>query len=118
GYLSRIDRRPDVGSALRAAEAAADAVHVARADRFPQLGLTGNYYRYRPLARENIEWDAALTVGLPLWSFGARAASVDAARAFKASQDLALRAARRAAELDVKNAFRDQASSLRQLEIQ
>jgi outer membrane protein TolC len=119
-YLARRESRPDVASARKAAESAADRVHVARADRVPQLSLLADWYAggYRPASRSALRWDGQLIASLPLFSFGAISAEVDAAKAFSTSEELFLHSTRRSAELDIKNAFRDDVSARTQLEVQ
>lgn len=116
-YLARVESRPDVAAARDAFEVAGGGVKLARADRFPQIGLQANYYGYRPEARSNNKWDAAASVSLPIFSFGAINASVDSAEAARERQGFVLRGTRRAADLEVRNAHRDYATAIRQLEI-
>lgn len=118
GYLSRLETRPDVAAARDAVKVAGGSVDVARADFFPDVSLQANYYGYRPKTRSDNKWDAAASVSLPIFSFGAARASVAAAKAAYSRQEFALRAAVRAADLDVRNAHRDFASAVHQLEIQ
>lgn len=118
GYLSRLETRPDVAAARDAVKVAGGGVDIARADFLPEVGLQANYYAYRPAARSDNKWDASASVSLPVFSFGATRAAVDSARAAYRRQEYILRAAVRAAELDVRNAHRDFASAVRQLDIQ
>lgn len=116
-YLARVESRPDVGAARLAAESAREAVKEAQGGRLPELSFALNRYTNRPVRRERVRWDAGFTLSLPLFSFGAGRASVERARASEAVGELDLRAARRQAELEVKNAYRDLASARRQLEV-
>ncbi len=117
-YLARIPSRPDVQAAAEAVEAARGRLKLAKADRFPQLELLANLYTHRPASSDDVKWDASAAVGVPLWSWGARAADQRAAEAGVEREDLALRAARRLADLDVRNAWRDLASARVDLEFQ
>jgi outer membrane protein TolC len=117
GYLSRLESRPDVAAARDAVRAAGGSLDVARAGYFPEFSGSFDYYVYRPAARSGNKWDAAASVSLPLFSFGATKASVEAARAGYSRQEYALRAVVRAAELELRNAHRDHASAVRQLDI-
>lgn len=118
GYLSRLETRPDVAAARDAVKVAGGSVDIARSDFFPEVAAQFNYYGYRPAARSNNKWDAAASVSLPIFSFGAIRSSVASAKAAYSRQEFVLRAAVRAAELDVRNAHRDYASAIRQLDIQ
>ena len=106
-YTARAASRPDVEAARDAVRTAEAAVGVARADYLPEFTATGNWYGYRPAFRSNVHWDAAASVSLPLFSFGATRASVAAASAARRSFDYSLRATLRAADLDARNAHRD-----------
>lgn len=122
-YLSRVEERPDVAAAREAVNAAEGSESVTRAARLPQVTATADYFGYRsinsrnPVLRERDRWNAGFTASMPIWSWGARAALTDAADAFSSLQAVLLRAARRAADLDVRNAHRDHAYAERQLAI-
>ena len=81
-------------------------VKAAQGERLPELALQANRYTNRPARRERVKWDAGLTLSLPLFSWGAGRAAVDAARAAAEAGELDLRALRRQAELEVRNAYR------------
>lgn len=118
GYLNRVEQRPDVAAARDALKAAESAVDYAAGGYYPEFGVQGNYYAYRPASRSGSKWDASATVSLPLFAFGANRATTAAAKAAYERESLSLRAVRRAADLDARNAHRDFTSALRQLEIQ
>jgi outer membrane protein len=118
GYLERVETRPDVAAAIAAAKAAGLLVDTARAGYFPEFGAQADLYGYRPAFRSSSHWDAAASVSLPLFSFGTTRAAVAAGKAGYERQELVLRATRRSADLDVRNAHRDFSSAARQLEIQ
>ena len=118
GYLDRLEDRPDVAAARDALKTAASAADFAVGGYFPELGLQANFYAYRPAARSGSKWDASAALSLPLFAFGANRATTAAARAAYERESLVLRAVRRAADLDARNAHRDFSSALRQLEIQ
>jgi outer membrane protein TolC len=115
--LSRVESRPDVRTARAAADAARGAVDLARGEYLPQIALGFNAYTYRPDAYKNINWDASVGVGVPLWAWGARRNAVRAAQASLAINEQELKAALRQADLDVRNAYRDLTTALRQLEL-
>ncbi|TBR17593.1 TolC family protein [bacterium] len=116
-YLARVEDRPDVGAARLSAESAGQSVKAAQGDRLPELALGLNRYTNRPVVRERVKWDAGLTLSFPLFSWGAGRAAVEQARTSAETGTLDLSAARRQAELEVRNAYRDLASARRQLEV-
>jgi outer membrane protein TolC len=122
-YLSRVEERPDVAAAVEAVRAAEGTRDTARAARLPQVSATADYFGYRsinsrnPVLRERDRWNLGFTASMPIWSWGARAALTEAAEAVAGLQAVLLRATRRAADLDVRNAHRDHAYAERQLAI-
>ncbi|MBI5202874.1 MAG: TolC family protein [Elusimicrobia bacterium] len=118
-YLSRLESRPDVRAAARQRELAEADRESARALHFPQFSMAADHYFGRSVPNvDHNRWDASFNVALPLWSWGARSAAVNSASAGYAAAELALQGTRRAAELEVKNAWRDYASAKRQLALQ
>jgi len=117
-YLARVESRPDVEAARWSADFAQAGVRVARGDRFPQLSYLADSYQSRPGSKMDSRWDAQLTLSLPLFSWGALKAEEGQARAAAAAADLALQQARRSAELDIRNSYRNYVSSRRQLDIE
>lgn len=117
-YLSRVEERPDVAAARETVASAEGDTGVARAARLPQLTLSGDWYGYRtPSPRDRDRWGASLVASMPLFSWGTRAGAVDAARAFQGLQEVVLRATRRLADLDVRDAHRDHLVAERQLDL-
>jgi len=79
-------QRPDLLSAEREVAAASAEAGSADAQRYPRLGLTGSigasHYRTGGRSDDFTTWSIGpLTLSLPLFDAGARAANVDAARA-------------------------------------
>jgi NodT family efflux transporter outer membrane factor (OMF) lipoprotein len=79
-------QRPDLAAAARAVEAASADASAAQAQRLPRVGLSGSVSRARvDFAGSSVEgnlWSIGpLTVSLPIFDAGLRAANVDAARA-------------------------------------
>jgi multidrug efflux system outer membrane protein len=79
-------QRPDLAAAARAVEAASADAAAAQAQRLPRVGLSGSVSRARvDFAGSSVEgnlWSIGpLTVSLPIFDAGLRAANVDAARA-------------------------------------
>ena len=116
-YLARVETRPDLRAAAEGVREADQLVRSEQAGRLPRVGAQANLYSHRPASLKDNRWDASLTLGLPLWSWGEVTASVDAARARAGRQELELQSLRRLAQLEVRNAYRDLASARRQLEL-
>lgn len=116
-YLARIDNRPDVEASRRAVDAARASVHLARADRLPQVGYALDYFVSRPRVDRDSDWRASVTAAFPIFSFGARAANEAASKAASAAQELTLSQTRRNAELEVRDSWRNLSVAKRQLEL-
>lgn len=116
-YLERIDTRPDVRAAAENRESARALLDAARADRLPQLDATANYYTDRPTSNAGNDWDVALTVDVPVFDWAKRKGAVDEAASGLKQRDEELRAARRLAELEIRNAYRDYTSARKQMDI-
>jgi outer membrane protein TolC len=117
-YLARVGRRPDVRALAESVETSASFVRIARAEYLPRLDLGANAYLYRPAAQRNSDWDAFVTLGVPLWTWGARRGSVDAATAVLEQNRAVLHEAERQAALEIRNAYRDYAAARAQLGFQ
>lgn len=103
-------QRPDLASAARAVEAAAADVGAAQAQRLPRIGLTGTVTRTRVdfdgSRLEGTLWSLGpLSVSLPIFDAGLRAANVDAARARYDEAVAAYRARLRGAVREVESAL-------------
>ena len=116
-FLARIGARPDVRAASENRESAGALLDAARADRLPQLDATANYYTDRPTSNAGNDWDVALTVDVPVFDWKKRQGAVDEAAAVLKQREQELRAARRLAELEIRNAWRDYVSARKQLDL-
>lgn len=105
GFLRGAAERPDIAARQKDVETAATLVDFQRKQRWPALAADGNYYVKRPAAYAGINWDAALTLRIPLYTGGQAGAQIDQAAAAKRSAELALRLARRQAETEVRQAY-------------
>ena len=114
-YLAGIDTRPDIRAARENVESVRALVDAARADRLPQLDATANYYTDRP--KNPADWDVSLGVKFPIWDGGSRKAAVDAAESVLRQKEAELKATRRSADLEIRNAYHDYASARKQMVI-
>ena len=107
-----LNQRPDIFAAARDVEAAGAEVSQAKAARLPRVTLGGSYGRMRietsAYELEGPSWSVGpLTVSLPLFDGGARAANVDAARARYDESTVTYRAKVRGAVREVEQALLD-----------
>jgi outer membrane protein TolC len=117
-YMGRIETRPDIRAIAENVKVAKRSTDLARANFLPDLTMTANSYTDRPAASDTIDWDVNLAVELPLWDWGARRGELNAAKAVAKQFEYTLAAARRQAELEVRNAYRDYLSAKTQLDFQ
>ncbi|HAM36464.1 MAG TPA: hypothetical protein DEB40_13100 [Elusimicrobia bacterium] len=104
-YLRLAQTRFDVEAARMTLEAARLGADAERHLRWPSLNVGANYYFKRPAPYRNVDWDAGLTLSLPLFSGGAIGAAVDQAQARGAAAEYALALAARRAATEVNEAF-------------
>lgn len=110
--LARARRRPDVEARRADLEAAELSVKVVSRRRWPSIALDANYYFQRPPGfTSDVKWDAAIAGSLPLFTGGEVASQVRQRQAQLRSKRLALSEMERTAELEVRSAHRDLASS-------
>ncbi len=112
-YLARAGSRPDVEAARRDLNYAGLYESMQSRQRWPTIGLDGNYYLKRPdNVYKHVRWDVTLSGTLPIYYGGEISAQVRQAEAQKRSKALALSLARRQAALDVRSAYSDLSSDL------
>lgn len=115
GFLSRAALRPDVEARRLQVEAAGLIARSAARERWPVVGLDGNYFLKRTGFQEDIRWDATLTAELPLYwggGIGAREAQSETRRR---AAEHSLTLASRRAEVEVRSAWRDLDAALRRV---
>lgn len=116
-YVEHASSRPDVQAQKMAVDVANAVVRVERSSHFPSLDLGANYYLDRTGYRQDVQWDAMLSLEVPIWSWGATQKGVNVAKAQLRQQQLLEREARRRAQLEVQNAYRDVISAHQQADI-
>lgn len=105
------ERRPELKSLDLRVKAGQAGVTVARAGRYPQVLLTGNYYDLRPNprvlpARDKFysTWDVGVTLSMDLWDWGAVAGRTRQAKARLAQAEDALGLIRDGVAVEVRQA--------------
>lgn len=116
-YIARVGNRPDVQAQEKSIDVATAAVRLERSKHFPSLDAGANYYLDRRGFREDVEWDAVISLEVPIWSWGATQKGVNAAKTVVNQQRLLARQTRRRAEMDIQNAYRDVISAREQRRI-
>lgn len=111
---ARTERR-DLRALERRAEAARQAVGVARAGYLPAVDLEGRYYTHREGFSEDVRWDVVLSFEVPLFEGGVTQARLREARSNVRSEELERERLRRAIDLDVRRAWIDLSSLVEEL---
>jgi len=106
-YIKQAESRPDIQARRAALETAQGALKIARSKDFTSLDIGVNYYTHREGSREPIDWDASLTLQIPLYSWGANHYAIAGEKSLVHQRAQDLQAVRRQAELEVRNAYKD-----------
>jgi outer membrane protein len=104
-YLKQMDNRPDIKVAVASVEAADEAVSVASGAHLPSIDLVGNYYFKRADSLQSVNWDAQVTLTLPIFSGGIIQSQVRETSSRKTEAELGLRLARRRAEAEIRSLY-------------
>ena len=102
------DRREDISSLMERRAAAEAGIRQARSGFLPQVFLEGNYLRQKETSIAHSElWSLTLQAEWSLFEWGRTNSSVRKAVARHSSADLALEELKRAAILEIEEAYRD-----------
>jgi outer membrane protein len=105
-YLARVEERPDIQSAMKRKSASEEEVRFYKGSFWPTVDATGNYYLKRPVVfLEDIKWDAAVNVSIPIFDGGTRNAQVREAAAKQSTSDLELAKLRRQAREEIQSFY-------------
>ena len=104
-YLAKSASRPDLRASEAAWHVAEQAVRVAKGDLFPKASVDGNYYVDRVGAAEDVKWDVALMVHVPLFQGGQAVGAVKEAASKARQAHLRYLEARRNVALDIRDAY-------------
>ena len=104
-YLSAVASRPDVQAAEEAARVAGSEVRIAKAEFWPNVDVESNYYTERSGASANVDWDVLLKVDVPLFQGGQAVGGVRETKARERTAELKRERTRRAAALDIRDAY-------------
>lgn len=101
--LFRVDERPDVRAELKKLQAAEENISVARGAHLPSVDLSGNSYFIRSGSLKDVNWDATLSVSLPIYAGGAIASRAREAASQSRQAALGFSRARRLAEQEIRS---------------
>jgi outer membrane protein len=115
-FLARaLAERRDLRALERRAEAARQAVGVARAGYFPVVNLAGRSYTHREGFSEDVDWDVVLSFEIPIFEGGVTQARLREARSAVRSAELERDRLRRAIDLEIRRAWVELSSLLQEL---
>lgn len=103
-YLTKVSSRPDVRAAEDAATVASKEVAIVKAKLWPTVSADANYYTKRAGVAENVDWDATLTVDVPIFEGGQNLGAVKEASARAREAKLQSAQQRRRATLEIRDA--------------
>jgi len=106
-YASQAVSRPDVLAVEQAWSVARKQVGVEQADLWPNVDLEANYYTERAGVAAQVDWDALLTVDVPIFQGGEAVGGVREALSKARQAKLRSGEAKREAVLDAQNAYAD-----------
>lgn len=104
-YLSKIENRPDVQTAIANVKAYDEGVPISWGQHLPSLDVIGDYYVTRPGALSEVNWDVQLSISLPIFQGGVIQSQVRQARSVARQYGLQLSQTRRLAEQEVRQFY-------------
>jgi outer membrane protein len=116
-FLSRLESRPDVLTAQKQIDATRANITIAKSGHWPTLDFYGNYYlnRQQGSTVNNVDWDAEVALTLPIFTGGITVSKVSEAESQVRQSELALRRIVRAAQQDIRDAYKTLQSDLAQV---
>lgn len=115
GYLAKAPARPDVQAAEQSVELSRQQLKVSHGSYFPTVDAEGNYYVERTGALEEVDWDVALNVDVPIFQGGEARGLDKEAQSLLRQAELRLRQVRRAAIQEIRDAHTEYEGALARL---
>ncbi|MFA5059557.1 MAG: TolC family protein [Candidatus Omnitrophota bacterium] len=112
-YESYTENRPDVLAEHEAFIQAKKNITIERSKYWPTVEAKGNQYTKRVGSSKDIDWDATLSVDVPLFEGGETAGAVREARSQAKQEQLKFEQVKRSALLDIQNSYSQLQSSIR-----
>lgn len=104
-FLSKLSLRPDVHAAEEGVAIAEKQKTIAYGNFWPTVEVEGNYYVERAGASEGVDWDATLSVDVPLFEGGENWGVMKEAKARLRAAELLLTRTKRSAALDIEDTY-------------
>lgn len=104
-YLTAIDQRPEVRQAISNLQAYEEGLPIARGGHLPSIDADANYYVERSGSLSGVNWDAQISVTIPIFQGGVVQSQIRQAVAVIKQYELLLSQARRNAEQEIRTFF-------------
>ena len=104
-YLAKAASRPDLRASEETWHVAEKTVRVAHGGLFPTVSVDANYYVDRAGAAEDVKWDAALLVHVPIFQGGQGTGAIKEASAKAREAKLRYTQQQRSVALDIHEAY-------------
>ncbi len=104
-YMAKAAVRPDVKATEAAWRVAKDAVWIAQAQLWPTVNADADYYTKRVGSAADVDWDATLTVDVPLFQGGQAVGKIRETRAQAREAKLQFEKTQREAALDIQEVY-------------
>jgi outer membrane protein len=114
-YQLELNSRPDIIAAKKNLQAFKSNVSVAKGASLPTVDLLGNYYVERPDRHENGDWDAELSVTLPIFSAASISSDIHTAESEKRQSEIQLSLVQRMALEEIRSLYHNLKSNIAQL---
>ncbi|MDX2227883.1 MAG: TolC family protein [Verrucomicrobiae bacterium] len=114
-YLGQVAERPDILAAIEAERAARAQLSAAKADHWPTIKLEANYELLEYPKRGDREWNAFVTIDVPIFEWGRIEAKVNENKALFIKSQLDLSELKRTATREVRTTFAQFNSSVAEL---
>jgi len=113
GYLAKVDLRPDLQAAQENLTISKKLVTVARSGFWPAVGLSANSYTKPIGSNKDVDWDALVTVTMPIFQGGQNLGNLKVAQSQERQTALTVSRLKRSALLEIQQAYSDYDTSLR-----
>jgi outer membrane protein len=114
-YLKASEQRPDLVAARKQRDASQEGIAYERGFHFPTLDVAGNYYLKREGYPNDSNWDATLTLTVPLFEGGVTQSQVRQAASKYRVAEIATAELERSAEIEIRSLHQTLLASIAEL---